>query len=286
MGILEELSNPTFKVTKSDKILIEYIKNTLNTVVYKPISEIAKESGIGEATVTRFTKKLGYSGFQEFKINLTKELTLQEEKVIINPNISCNEEVTETAMKLFQATSEVLHQTLEKINPHMIVQCVQMLTKARKIYIIGIGYSGIVATDFNYKLMRIGANSFPIIDSHTMLMLASIMHQDDIILAISHSGNTDEVIETVHLAKQQGAKIIALTENYNSPLLQVADVFLTYQSNETTFETGSVTSKLAQMFMLDLIYTEMIKEQFDDVLEKKVKTTDVIVAYKNKRKKN
>lgn len=286
MGILEELSNPTFKVTKSDKILIEYIKNTLNTVVYKPISEIAKESGIGEATVTRFTKKLGYSGFQEFKINLTKELTLQEEKVIMNPNISCNEEVTETAMKLFQATSEVLHQTLEKINPHMIVQCVQMLTKARKIYIIGIGYSGIVATDFNYKLMRIGANSFPIIDSHTMLMLASIMHQDDIILAISHSGNTDEVIETVHLAKQQGVKIIALTENYNSPLLQLADVFLTYQSNETTFETGSVTSKLAQMFMLDLIYTEMIKEQFDDVLEKKVKTTDVIVAYKNKRKKN
>ena len=88
MGILEELSNPTFKVTKSDKILIEYIKNTLNTVVYKPISEIAKESGIGEATVTRFTKKLGYSGFQEFKINLTKELTLQEEKGIMNPNIS------------------------------------------------------------------------------------------------------------------------------------------------------------------------------------------------------
>ena len=90
----------------------------------------------------------------------------------MNPNISCNEEVTETAMKLFQATSEVLHQTLEKINPHMIVQCVQMLTKARKIYIIGIGYSGIVATDFNYKLMRIGANSFPIIDSHTMLMFS------------------------------------------------------------------------------------------------------------------
>lgn len=286
MGILEELNVPTFKVTKSDKVLIDYMKQMLDTVIYKSISQIAKESGIGEATVTRFTKKLGYSGFQEFKINLTKELTVQEEKVIMNPNINRNEDVVDTAMKLFQSTTDVLHQTLEKINPDIIEKCVQILIKARKVYIIGIGYSGIVATDFNYKLMRIGINSFPIIDSHTMIMLASIMHEDDVILAISHSGNTDEVIETVHLAKQQGARIIALTENKNSQLLQLSDAVLMYQSNETMFETGSVTSKLPQMFMLDLIYTEMIKEQYDEVLEKKFKTTDVIVSYKNKRKKS
>ena len=107
MGILEQLNNPTFKVTKSDNILIEYMNQVKDAVIYKSISEIAKESKLGEATITRFTKKLGYSGFQEFKIILAKELSIQAEKNIVHPSISRYEDICETAYKLFASTFDV-----------------------------------------------------------------------------------------------------------------------------------------------------------------------------------
>lgn len=280
MGILEQLNNPTFKVTKSDKILIEYMNQVKDTVIYKSISEIAKESELGEATITRFTKKLGYSGFQEFKITLAKELSIQAEKNIVHPSISRYEDVCETAHKLFESTFDVLQQTITTLDTVMVSNCRKSLLEAKKIYLMGIGHSGIIAMDFNYKLMRIGLNTFPINDSHTMLMMASIMTEEDVILAISHSGETNEMIETAKIAKQQGACIISLTQNNINELRKMADIQLTYCSNETLFETGSVNSKIPQMFILDLIYTEMIKDRFDETLMKKVKTTDTILAYK------
>lgn len=280
MGILEQLNNPTFKVTKSDNILIEYMNQVKDAVIYKSISEIAKESKLGEATITRFTKKLGYSGFQEFKITLAKELSIQAEKNIVHPSISRYEDICETAYKLFASTFDVLQQTITTLDIVMVSKCRKSLLEAKKIYLMGIGHSGIIALDFNYKLMRIGLNTFPINDSHTMLMMASIMTEEDVVLAISHSGETNEMIETAKIARQQGACIISLTQNNINELRQLADIQLTYCSNETLFETGSVNSKIPQMFILDLIYTEMIKDRFDETLMKKVKTTDTILAYK------
>ena len=213
MGILEQLNNPTFKVTKSDNILIEYMNQVKDAVIYKSISEIAKESKLGEATITRFTKKLGYSGFQEFKITLAKELSIQAEKNIVHPSISRYEDVCETAHKLFESTFDVLQQTITTLDIVMVSKCRKSLLEAKKIYLMGIGHSGIIALDFNYKLMRIGLNTFPINDSHTMLMMASIMTEEDVVLAISHSGETNEMIETAKIARQQGACIISLTQN-------------------------------------------------------------------------
>lgn len=281
MGILAQLNNPTFKVTKSDKILIEYINSVKDTVLYKSISEIAKESELGEATITRFTKKLGYSGFQEFKITLAKELSIQEERSILHPSISRFENVHETAIKLFHSTIDVLEKTISTLDVAMVASCASTMLATKKIYLIGMGHSGMIAMDFNYKLMRIGLNVFPISDSHTMLMMASIMSEGDTILAISHSGQTNEIIQTSKIAQQQGAKIISLTEDKPNNLRDIADIQLTYCSNETLFETGSVNSKIPQVFILDLIYTEMIKNQFYETFMKKIKTTETILAYKS-----
>ena len=281
MGILAQLNNPTFKVTKSDKILIEYINSVKDTVLYKSISEIAKESELGEATITRFTKKLGYSGFQEFKIILAKELSIQEERNILHTSISCFENVHETANKLLHSTIDVLEQTISTLDASMVDSCASAILASKKIYLIGIGHSGMIAMDFNYKLMRTGLNTFPISDSHTMLMMASIMNEGDVVLAISHSGQTKEIIQTARVAQQQGAKIISLTEDKSNNLRDIADIQLTYCSNETLFEAGSFNSKIPQMFILDLIYTEMIKDRFDEILMKKVKTTETILAYKS-----
>ncbi|CZR97628.1 MULTISPECIES: MurR/RpiR family transcriptional regulator [unclassified Clostridioides] len=280
MSILEQLESPTFKVTKSDKLLITYIKENIEDVFYKPISQIAKESNIGEATITRFVKKMNFSGLQDFKVTLAQEISTMNKKNIINKNIQNDEPALDTAKKLLNSNVTTLENTVEIINSTDVHNCARLIINAKKIYFIGIGYSGIIAQDSNYKFMRIGLNCVSFDSSHTMIMMSSIMEEGDLIVAISHSGETEEIIKTVKLARDNNAKIISITENKNSELKDISDVHLSYVSGETVLETGSISSKLAQFFIIDLVYTQVVKELSNEAIERKIKTTNAIKLFK------
>lgn len=282
MGIIEQLESPNFKATKSDKLLINYIKNNIEDVFYKPISQIAKESNIGEATITRFSKKIGFNGLQDFKVTLAQEISSNSNKKnIINSNIENNESAIDTARKLLTSNVNTLENTVDIINSEDIHKCAKLIINAKKIYFVGIGYSGIIAQDSNYKFMRIGLNCVSFDSSHTMIMMASIMEKGDLLISISHSGETEEIIRTVELAKENKVDVIAITENKESVLKDVSDVHLAYVSGETVLETGSISSKLAQIFLIDLVYTQVVKEKFNEAIDRKVKTTDAIKVLKN-----
>ena len=279
MSILKQLEEPNFKATKSDKVLIEYIKENIEDVFYKSISQIAKESGIGEATITRFSKKMGYSGLQDFKVTLAREISGLKNRTIINRSIENDEGVMESARKLFNSNIRILENTFNIIDGNDIEKATDMIINAKKVFFIGIGYSGMTAEDSNYKFSRIGFNCMSLDSSHNMIMMASLMDEDDVIVAISHSGETDEIIKTVNIAKANGASVISVTEDKSSRLRDVSDVNLGYFSGESILETGSISSKLAQFFIIDLVYTQVVKEKSAEVVERKIKTTDAIKLY-------
>lgn len=282
MGIIDELKTPSFKVTKSDKILMKYIKENIEYVSYMPISQIAKESNIGEATITRFSKKMGFSSLQDFKVTLAQEISISNKsKTIINSNIENDEPAIDTAKKLLSSNIITLEKTVDLINNQDIHNCANMIINARRIYFVGIGYSGIIAQDSNYKFMRIGLNCMSFDSSHTMIMMASIMEAEDLLIAISHTGETDAIIKTVELAKQNNVNIISITQNQESKLKDRSDINLAYVSEESILETGSISSKLAQIFLLDLIYTQVVKEKSSEAIDRKIKTTDAIKSLKN-----
>ena len=282
MGIIDELKTPSFKVTKSDKILMKYIKENIEYVSYMPISQIAKESNIGEATITRFSKKMGFSSLQDFKVTLAQEISINNKsKTIINSNIENDEPAIDTAKKLLSSNITTLEKTVDLINNQDIHNCANMIINARRIYFVGIGYSGIIAQDSNYKFMRIGLNCMSFDSSHTMIMMASIMEAEDLLIAISHTGETDAIIKTVELAKQNNVNIISITQNQESKLKDRSDINLAYVSEDTILETGSISSKLAQIFLLDLIYTQVVKEKSSEAIDRKIKTTDAIKSLKN-----
>ena len=109
-----------------------------------------------------------------------------------------------------------------------------------------------------------------------MRMIAAIMEPGDVIFAISHSGETAEILETVDIARARGLRIISLTENHPSSLRRVSDVSLTYIAEETPLETGSIASKMAQFFLVDLVYTEVLKILPPSAMEKKIRTTEAV----------
>lgn len=279
MSILKQLEEPNFKATKSDRVLIEYIKENIEDVVYKPISQISKESGIGEATITRFSKKMGYSGLHDFKVTLSREISGLKNRNIINKSIENDEGVMESARKLFDSNIRILENTFNIIDGNDIEKATDMIINAKKVFFIGIGYSGMTAEDSNYKFSRIGFNCMAIGSSHDMIMMAALMDEDDVVVAISHSGETDETVKAVSTAKANGARVISVTEDKSSRLRDVSDVSLRYFSGESILETGSISSKLAQFFVIDLVYTQVVKERYAEVVERKIKTTDAIKLY-------
>lgn len=280
MGILDGICTSKFKASKSDKILIEYINENAHECVYMSISELARLVSLGEATITRFTRKLGFSGYQEFKLALAKQLTKSSRKSFINTVVSIDEPVEETAQKLFVSHNNVLEETLKRLDYSNVIKIRELILNCKRLYFFGIGNSGIVANDGNYKFMRIGINSIPVNDSHTMMMLSSIMERGDVVFAISHTGETREILKAVELAKQRKAKVISLTESRDNKLKELSDINLSYFSKETLFETGSILSKFVQIFLLELIYAEVIKENYDEAIEKKVSTTNALEKFK------
>ena len=276
MEIIESICHTKFRESKGDKILIEYINRNAQECVYMSISELANAVSLGEATITRFTRKIGFSRYQDFKLALAKQLTKNSRKSFINTVVSIDEPVEETAQKLFLSNSNIIEETLKKLNYTDVTRAREMILNAKKIYFFGIGNSGIVAQDGNYKFMRIGINSITISDSHTMLMLSSIMERGDVIFAISHTGETREILKAIELAKSKKAKVISLTESRENTLKELSDINLSYMSMETIFETGSIMSKFIQMFILELIYAEIIKENYDETMEKKIATTNAL----------
>ncbi|WP_297631062.1 MurR/RpiR family transcriptional regulator [uncultured Clostridium sp.] len=273
MGIIDEIKLCEYKQSKNDKILEEYIQENGMECIYKSISEIAHELGIGEATITRFVKKIGFNGFQEFKLTLAKKLAKTKSGSIISSNLEKDEKIEETAKNMLEANKLVLDKTLEGLNLKNIIKIREMILRAKKTVFFGIGNSALAAMDANYKFMRIGLNTNVANDSHTMYMMASLLRRNDLVFLVSHTGETKELLEVAKLAKENRAEVISITSNNTNSLMDLSDVNINYLSVERKFETGSIRSKIGQSFLIELIYEEVIKEIYEEALENKIKTT-------------
>ena len=275
MKILSRLDDPPFRVSKGDRKIIDCIRARLTDIPRMTISEIAAASGTAEATCTRFVRKMGFAGLADFKAALAEE-GAELGRYLGRSNIRNNETPRETAHKLLSANMIALEKTQDLIRNETIDACADLLIGAQRIAFIGLGYSGIIAQDSYFKFLRIGMNCIAPRDNHTMRMIAAIMEPGDVIFAISHSGETAEILETVDIARAHGLRIISLTENHPSSLHRVSDVSLTYIAEETPLETGSIASKTAQFFLVDLVYTEVLKILPPSAMEKKIRTTEAV----------
>ncbi|MGL6183980.1 MAG: MurR/RpiR family transcriptional regulator [Clostridium chrysemydis] len=276
MGIIDRIKKNDYKKSKNDILLEEYIEEKGSECVYKSISEIAKGAKTSEATITRFTKKLGFSGFQEFKVTLAKVISKEKGKSIISAAVDKNESVQNTSKTILESNKMVLDKTFEELDFNKIVEIRELILSSKRILFFGIGNSGISAMDANYKFMRIGLNTTTVTDNHTMLMMSSLISRNDLVFCISHTGETKELIEALNLVKENKGKIISITSNVRNTIMDMSDVNLSYVGVETKFETGSIMSKLPQGFLVELIYAEVIKEVYEEAIENKIKTTNSI----------
>ncbi len=252
------------KMSKSELRVCDYIIQHPDEVIYLSVSELALKSGVSNATVIRTSQKIGSSSYQDLKISLAQD--------IVTPMQAVNEEITQTdppeviTDKVFRGVFNTLNLTYKIQDSTKLDKAADILLAAGKICICGLGNSHAIAADIQHKLMRLGLNATAYADNHLQVISSSFLTPGDVLFAVSHSGSSRDVVHAAEIALSNGAKVISLTNVGRSPLADISDVALHTASNETKYRNVALSSRLAQMALVDVIYT-MIALKKPDTLD-------------------
>ncbi|HGQ5221666.1 TPA: MurR/RpiR family transcriptional regulator, partial [Streptococcus pneumoniae] len=227
---------------------------------YETSSEIVSKVKVGEGTLNRFCKKIGYSGFQELKLKMTKDiLELESQKMSSDTFI---DEIKNNYLSIVESTRKL-------IDGRQIELAIKLIREANQILMIGVGSSGNAAREFESSLLRIGIISKTVIDTHFQLMHTALLKDNDLIIAFSLSGSTKEVEETLLNAKRKNVKIISITNYSSRNIAKLSDCVLLTSKKESYLEGGSLMAKASQLFIIDVICTRLSLINYEDTICKK-----------------
>ncbi|PSW19929.1 MurR/RpiR family transcriptional regulator [Photobacterium sanctipauli] len=272
MGSLHESFTP------SARRISEFVMKKPADVTKFSIAELSQAVNAGEATIIRFCRTLGFKGFQDFKMELAIELSNQNqsEKSILDTDVTPNDHAELIGQKLQNTLNNVLTETLNLLNFESLEQVAEQIRQCNAVYFFGVGSSGITAEDAKNKFMRIGYNVDALTNNHFMYMKASLLKEGDLAIGISHSGNSAETTKAMQLAKEAGAKTVALTHNPRSSVCEYADWVLVNGNRQGQLQGDSIGTKITQLFVIDLIYTLLVKDDVSGAQAQKLKTTKAL----------
>ena len=260
-GFFTRINAAMSRLRDSEKKIIEFIEQNQDEIIHLSITEVAERSETSEASVVRLCKRLGYKGFQDLKINLAKEVIAPEKQ--IHEVIEKGDDVVMIKKKVFQSNIQALYDSIEVCNDEELRKAVDAISNARFIEFYGTGGSGTVALDAHHKLLKLGIKSFAYNDTILQAMSASVLTNQDVVIGISHTGSNTDVLAALKLAKEAGATIICITNSSKSPITKISDIILQTASNETLFRTDAISSRIAQLTIIDILVAAVANQQYE-----------------------
>ncbi len=240
-------------LTKSEQHIADYLLANTKDFIDQTVSEIANNTHSSEITVSRFCKKLGFNGLQALKISLAREIFSPDETIYRDINIDDTYDII--AGKIFQNISDGLQDTLKLLNFNDVKHAVTLLSSAKRIVAYGFGNSATICRDIETRFIRFGIPVQAYSDSHQQFTSASLLSKDDVVIAVSHTGASIELLESVRIAKQSTAQVIAITSYNHSPLSKLADITLTGMGREVRYRSEAMASRLVHIAIVDILYT-------------------------------
>lgn len=250
-------------LSKMEKNVVDYILKHPEEVIYLSVAGLAEKSGTSDATVIRTCRKLGMSGYQDLKVSLAQDLVTPLQN--IHEEIEESDTVDVILDKVFQSTIHTLKFTHNILKAKTIEAAADAICASNKLFIFGLGNSHSIALDLQHKMLRLDINAMAYTDTHIQSIVASHMKEGDVVFAISHSGSSKDVVDAAKLAKSNGATVISLTDIARSPLYDIADIRLCTASNETRYRIFALSSRIAQMTIIDTLHTIIALKRRDAI---------------------
>jgi DNA-binding MurR/RpiR family transcriptional regulator len=283
MNLFETTINPILRIRAiypslraSEKKIADYITENTSEVIYLSISNLAEKCKVSETSVIRLCKAIKFSGYQELKINIAKYFI--EPSKYIHVDADENDTTVEIIRKVMTADMKAIEDTLKVIDPSQVEKSINLLSEANRIEFYGLGGSGVVALDAQHKFFKFGINCFAYIDSHMQVMSASMLHKGDAVVAISHSGSTKDIIDSISAASKAGASTICITSSIKSPVTKISDHTLLVLSKELEFRTEPMASRIAQLAIIDILAVGVSLKRRDIVIENMDKSRKALIS--------
>ena len=239
----------------AEKKIAEYLLNHSGEVIELSISELAKKCGCGDATVVRFSRRIGLGGYQELKLRIAAELNASS---MISSEIEKGDTCFDIFKKRIIDISNSLYNTESVLDAEALDKAAKVISSAERIVIFGLGNSAAIAQDAAHKFLRIGLFAQACCDNHMQSIVASHLKRGCVAIGISHSGSSKDIVDALRLCKMCGATTVCITNHGVSPIVETSDIALFTKSDETKHSILAMSSRIAQLAIFDSIYTYIV----------------------------
>ena len=275
MDIVLRIKEEYSKLTKSEQRVADYFISNYKEAINESTQSIALITNTSPATVIRFVKTMKFEGIQQLKLALAADIDLDRKYIcdeIIHPKDGL-EEIIEKNKRNIVNSIEKLYALMDM---DLMKKAIDAIDSARKIYLFGVGASGIVCYDINYKLSRIGKDVVFNNDIHLQLVNLNFIKKEDACVCISYSGNTKETVLVAEIAKKAGAKTVGICCYGKNELSNICDITLRVPQDERELRLGAISSRNTTLTLLDMIYLAITHRHYPDVLQDIESTRDLI----------
>ncbi|AFJ98544.1 MurR/RpiR family transcriptional regulator [Cronobacter sakazakii] len=257
-------------LAQSDRKLADFLLQFPDYARHLSSQQLAAEAGVSQSSVVKFSQKLGYKGFPALKLAISEALASQSNihSVAVHNEILGDDPLRLVGEKLIKENVAAMHASLD-INPEeKLLASVGLLRNARRIVLTGIGASGLVAKNFSWKLMKIGLNAVAEQDMHALLATVQAMEPEDLLVALSYSGERREINLAANEALRVGARILAITGFTPNALQQRATQCLYTIAEEQATRSAAISSTSAQMMLADLLFMALVQQDLEKAPER------------------
>lgn len=265
MSILKIIGAKIDSMTQADRQIARFILDHPEEMLAMSSAALAEATGRSQSSVVKFSQKLGYEGYQQLKldVNKAKAQEFHAPAGVIHGTIDASDSYMTILQKLIGSKLLSMRETSAVNTEATIDSALDALMNARRIQLAGVGASSLVARDFSYKLLKLGRTVLVDSDSHIQISNASALNDQDLIIALSHSGRSMETLRIAELAKKRGATLLSVTGLQPNPLLEIADISLFTVADEERVRSSAITSRDAQLMLTDMLFILLLRRQAD-----------------------
>ncbi|WP_010531910.1 MurR/RpiR family transcriptional regulator [Lentibacillus jeotgali] len=275
-GVLYKVRESLSYVKPSEGAVAEYILKNPEKAVSMTVSQLADASYASPSAVMRYCHSLGYNGFKDFKLKLSGDLAVINLHDLEQETLLPDDSIDKMMAVITNTNIQSLYSSLQLIQKDQIETAYEYLMNAKKIDFYGVGSSFLIAYDAIQKFMRINKACTAYSDFHMQKVSAVNLNEDDVVVAISYSGETQQIIDCVKIAQSKSAKVIAITKYADSHLRAIADAVLFVAAQEDEFRSAAMSSRIASLNVIDMLYTACAYEDYDSSLAHLNQTYDII----------
>ncbi|MCH8174303.1 MAG: SIS domain-containing protein [Proteobacteria bacterium] len=257
-NLIRRIADNKSALRKSEAKVASFVLDNANQVIRMRIVDLASRSGVSEPTVIRFCRAIGFDGFQSFKLQLAQHLSLGD--VFTQFSVDDKDTIADLRNKVFDTTVGSLLTVRDELDVVALEAAITTINQAKRVEFYGFGASGSVAADAQHKFFRLQVSTAAYTDPHIQHMSAISLGKDDVVVAISQSGQTQALLQSVRLAMEAGATVIGLAPQ-NTALSELCSISLYVNVEEDLQAIAPVSSRIAHLVVIDVLATGVARHR-------------------------